>query len=254
MEPQTSPFDLNFRLFGIPIRVSPWFWLFSGLFSFQYLQDAAHPYAFFFISIGCMFFSILVHEMGHAVTMRLFRLPARVILLAMGGVAISPFPANERWKRIAISLAGPAAGIGLLFLPLYFGQYWLLSRFPSVFLHQAIAVLLLFTGLWNVVNLLPVYPLDGGQATLEVTTGVSNRRGPVYAFGIGFITAGLVVLLFVLRLRETAWKGEIDRWIERTMPSLARLDPIFMIVIFGLLAMTNFTQMRKAESRPDPWD
>ena len=255
MEPQPSPFDIRFSLFGIPIRISPMFWLFSGLFSYQYLQHPTRPYAFFFMSVGCMFFSILVHELGHAVTMRLFRLPARIVLLAMGGLAISPFPANRRWKRIVISLAGPAAGIFLLYLPLRFGEPYLEPHIRNIqsreLIEQGISILLLFTGLWNFVNLLPVYPLDGGQATLEVMNGISNRRGPVWTFGIGFVTAGLVVVLFVLLLRDNAWRPEIARWLPE---SLMRLSPIFMVLLFGMLALQNFNLMRQAESRPNPWD
>ena len=31
-DPGQSPYDLNFSLFGIPVRVHPWFWLISALF------------------------------------------------------------------------------------------------------------------------------------------------------------------------------------------------------------------------------
>ena len=38
-EPQPSPYDLHFRLFGTPVRVHPFFWLFSAILGWPFLAD-----------------------------------------------------------------------------------------------------------------------------------------------------------------------------------------------------------------------
>ena len=58
-----TPFDLNFSLFGIPVRIHPFFWLVAILTGWN-------PYLpkLIVIWVACFFVSILVHEMGHALT------------------------------------------------------------------------------------------------------------------------------------------------------------------------------------------
>ncbi|MCA9068473.1 MAG: hypothetical protein KDA84_06100 [Planctomycetaceae bacterium] len=54
-----TPYDLYFPVFGIPVRVTPWFWL-AGLFlGFRELQRGRVD--LFFVWVGCLFFSILIH-------------------------------------------------------------------------------------------------------------------------------------------------------------------------------------------------
>src|SRR5258708_4837336 len=67
--PQRSPADLNFRIFDIPVRVHPLFWVMSIFIGYPSLR---HGVANLLVWVGCMFVSVLVHEMGHVVTARIF--------------------------------------------------------------------------------------------------------------------------------------------------------------------------------------
>ena len=81
-DPPRTPYDLYFRLWGIPVRVHPLFWAVGLLISF-----APGPPLEMFIRLGVWFVSILVHEMGHAWMMRYYGWNPSVTLYAMGGFA-----------------------------------------------------------------------------------------------------------------------------------------------------------------------
>ena len=49
--------------------------------------------------------------------------------------------------------------------------------------------------LWGLVNLLPIYPLDGGQATQVVLSQVDRRHGVRRAHIVSLVTAGVLAVL-----------------------------------------------------------
>ena len=59
--------------------------------------------------LGILFVSILIHELGHALTARLFGARAWVQLYSFGGLAHPDRPL-PKWRAIAMTLAGPFAG------------------------------------------------------------------------------------------------------------------------------------------------
>ena len=101
-----------------------------------------------------------------------------VMLWAIGGLTLHE-PTSSRKKRVGIALMGPAFGLvlGAIFLgvqqlvPLEEGQA---AGPPQYFVH----IMVLINFLWTAVNLLPVYPLDGGQALLA---GLEYKLAPARA-------------------------------------------------------------------------
>src|SRR6516162_9943921 len=69
MEPERTPYDLNFSILGIPVRVHPWFWLVTALFGSSTLNEGV---SYLLLWILCVFFSILIHELGHVAAYALF--------------------------------------------------------------------------------------------------------------------------------------------------------------------------------------
>lgn len=258
MDPSPSPFDLRFRLFGIPIRVHPSFWLFSAIFGWGYFQQWGFPYLLLWI--GCMFLSILVHELGHVVMGILCGQRGHIVLYSFGGLAIGNYQHAQRWQRIAIALAGPAAGFLLLGLVVLLDTYAVERLDPAAnnhLLRRALRVptgalehpgMLFFMNLfWNVLNLLPVYPLDGGQVMREVCTGASPRQGLQVSLGLSVVLAGLIAVYSVV-------------CVSRKDLPYPPLDPIFSAILFGLLALQSFQAMqalererRRWEQDQDPW-
>src|SRR5438445_9974400 len=101
-----TPFDLRFSLFGIPVRVHPFFWLFSVIMGW----DPRNPNRVL-IWVACVFVSILVHELGHALTARSYGWPPHIVLHTFGGYAsFQPTHGYTTGRAILILLAGPGAG------------------------------------------------------------------------------------------------------------------------------------------------
>ncbi len=123
--------------------------------------------------------SILVHELGHAALADHFGLgPCRVLVHGFGGLCFTKgTPTHSQGLRI--SLAGPAAGLVLGALA------WGIAHLLGDALTGPVAILLaqlvrvnLF---WSLFNLLPMSPLDGGQALSHL---LHLRLSPARAQGI----------------------------------------------------------------------
>ena len=68
--PGRTQFDLNWRLFGVDVRVSPWFWLVSALLGWEAMVPRG--FQFLILWVLCVFVSILLHEFGHVLVGRVF--------------------------------------------------------------------------------------------------------------------------------------------------------------------------------------
>jgi len=67
-EPGKTQFDLKWSMLGVPVRVHPLFWLITLFLSYHERM----PFTLVLISIAAIFFSILVHEFGHALSGRYY--------------------------------------------------------------------------------------------------------------------------------------------------------------------------------------
>ena len=215
-EPPITPYDLNFRLFGIPIRVSPWFWLGALL-----LSGGAGGMGGInlLLCVLATFVSILIHELGHAFAYRWFGQRAHIVLLQFGGLAIADQGAawgNVRALRnpragILISVAGPALQMAVgMFLFSLFGALgyrvrppleilnrWfpLGDRFlPSPELEVFLNVFCYISVFWALLNLLPVFPLDGGQIARNLFLMFGGYQGIRNSIMISLFTAAAMAL------------------------------------------------------------
>lgn len=209
----------HFALFGIPIRIGLGFWLLSFLLGFQQGRPIAEAVRQAIAVVAIVFVSVLVHEMGHALVARRFGAKPVILLHAFGG--LTSYSAEGlslgRWRRIAISLAGPFAGFALGALVFFATRHMALS--PG---QKWIVGWLLWANLgWGVVNLLPVLPLDGGNV-------LAAAMGPKRAFATAVISAlfaGAVALYGGLALHSP-----------------------FLVVLFGFAAVSAISQARAARA------
>jgi Zn-dependent protease len=180
-----TPYDLRFSLLGIPVRVHPLFWLISAVMGWDRDLNLT------LIWIACVFVSILVHEMGHALVARGFGWPPQVVLHAMGGFAtFTPTWGYSMERSIAVSFAGPGAGFVLYgvveaVLKLLTASGTTLNGYTAV----TFAYLEFINLWWGLVNLLPVYPLDGGQISRELFGHWQGHRGLASSLQLSIITA-----------------------------------------------------------------
>src|SRR5208283_1570813 len=195
----TTPYDLRFRFLDIPVRIHPLFWLMAAVLGFRENDIPA-----VLIWIGCVLVSILVHEYGHGLMAKHFHGSPSIVLYGLGGLCSSQ---GERTpgQRLAVLFAGPGAGFILCAVVLaatslvlgitggehlavmqrlvglspnkedLFGATQKLVWSPTAF--EIYFNMIWINLLWGLVNLLPIYPLDGGQATQVVLSQVDRRHG-----------------------------------------------------------------------------
>lgn len=189
-----TPYDLNFRLLGTPVRVSPWFWVMTLGFGMRGVGNDVDIVPAL-LWVAAVFISILLHEFGHVLAARMCHFGVdEVVLYQLGGYAALRPPHGERLaiNDILISLAGPCAG----FL-LYVGFRSLIWIYPEVVFEfgnigKMLLVYLLYINLyWGLFNLLPIYPLDGGQATRTFLMALS-RGGASMAAVISIVAAAVM--------------------------------------------------------------
>ena len=238
-EPPSTQGDLHFRLFGIPVRVHPFFWIAALLLGARAHQG--EPGAAL-IWVAVVFVSILVHELGHAAMQTYYRGYPRITLYGFGGLASCGDCDRSPRSQILILLAGPFAGFALAgvviailaasghvdgfrwglvpvdWMPFDI-KYAIEHRKPS--LRDSLVYFSLFVNIaWGVLNMLPVYPLDGGQIARELFTLGNPRRGIVLSLQISMVTAGIVVLYAI----------------QQNQP--------FMALMFGFLAYGSYQTLQ----------
>lgn len=174
-----TPYDINFRVLGFRVRIHPLFWVLSFIFSVPRNQGlpGSVVLGFLLVRTAAVFLSILVHELGHAIMIRREGFEPEIVLHGMGGYAIyTPYRPIRASRQIGISFAGPVAGF--ILYGLVRGLREILQNsgaFPShPFVYEAFAVLEYINLWWGLVNLLPIYPLDGGQIS---RVWMQSRKG-----------------------------------------------------------------------------
>jgi Zn-dependent protease len=177
-----------------------------------------------------LFLSIVLHELGHALTARRYGVPTQEItLLPIGGVArLASMPRDPR-QELHVALAGPAVTL-VIILGLYvalrlLGVSPLASPEAVVTGRGSWLRLLMWTNVsLFLFNLLPAFPMDGGRvlrATLALrmdytrATQVAARVGQAFAllFGVvGMLYNPLLVLIaFFVWMGAAAEAGEVQR-------------------------------------------
>jgi Zn-dependent protease len=241
LEPTPTPYDLRWRMFGIPCRIHPTFWMFSAILGWNWLQLG---FGYLLLWVACTLVSVLFHELGHVTAGLLCGQPGRIILYSFGGLAVGNYHHVRPWQRIGIYLAGPAAGF-ILYGLVYLFHLTLLDRidpaFGNRYLRIAVIMLLFMNLFWNLLNLLPVFPLDGGQVSREICTMFSRRNGFRFSLGLSFLLAGLIAVYSLL---------------AKSRPELPYppFDPLFMILMFALLAVQSFQMMKAVEREQRRWE
>src|SRR5438105_9521679 len=138
----------------IPIAIHPLFWVM--VFFIGWINGGTLSLTL--IWVGIIFISVLIHELGHALTAMCFRQKARIQFIALGGVTTFEGPKISYPKQFLITLNGPLFGFGLFLLATFLLP--LSHSFPL--LGKILKMTQIANLFWTIVNLLPVLPLDGG--------------------------------------------------------------------------------------------
>ena len=209
-EPSRTNYDVNFRVFGVPVRIHPLFWLVSLIWAGRSPPSVAVVY------VVAILISITIHELGHVMAFRYFGTRSYVVLHAFGGLAI---PAGQygfsraRMTPLArgiIAFAGPA--VQILSAYLLFGVLKLAgvtAGFPfegifgfipaasldSTYFSFFVNNYFFISIFWALINLLPIIPLDGGQIAQVMFESADPRTGTRQALILSMIMSGLIAAL-----------------------------------------------------------
>lgn len=237
IEPNETAYDLRWRMFGTPVRVHPMFWLMALILGYN--GTIREGVGFVAAWVVCVFVSVLLHEFGHVWMGRLFGSPGHIVLYSFGGLAISSNQLSRRWQRIFVLLAGP--GIQLVFwgvLVLLRGS--ILSAIAPERRNAADFILDMLLGinlLWPILNLLPIWPLDGGQVTREVCQTIMPQRGAAFSLGISMLVSGLLAAHMFMASR--------GRPLLPYVPGFGMFTALF----FALLCVNSFSAMQAENER-----
>ena len=151
----------------------------------------------FFLIIGYLFFKdltwilvltgvVVFHELGHFVAMKIYKYQELgMFFIPLLGAYVSGTKQEVSQKQSAIILlAGPVPGI-FLGLILHF-----ISLYLDIPFLENVAKILIFL---NVLNLLPVYPLDGGQLLHRLFLDDYNILGKIFVI----LSAALMIWIAI---------------------------------------------------------
>src|SRR5262249_35318623 len=188
------------RPFGIPVFISPYWFLIAGLFVFLYARGLVQSvpgtlrYVVAAAFVVLLYASVLVHELSHSLVARGFGLPVRRILLyPLGGFSEIEREPPTPGKEFLVSAAGPAISLVLA------GAGYLVYRGvnPDGVGRVLLVQLFLANLLVGIFNLLPGLPLDGGRMLRAGVWKVTGRAGQatVVAAWAGRVLALAVVVI-----------------------------------------------------------
>lgn len=199
---------IRFSIFGIPVEIQPFFWLVLVLIGGASYADSAQEILNVGLFVIAGFISILVHELGHALTARSYGASVRISLQAFGGYAAYAGLEANRLRSFLITAAGPAIQIALGVLVSFVTRKMELNDNMDYF----VSMLIWISYAWAILNLLPVLPLDGGQMLnaalgpkrIKVTLWVSIL---VASFSAIAMFSGTREMMFPIFLGMFAWQS-----------------------------------------------
>ncbi len=191
------------RPFGIPIYISPYWFVIAGVFIITYARYDLAPtlhgstrYVIAAAFVVLLYLSVLVHELSHSVVARGFGLPVRRILLyPLGGFSEIEREPQTPGREFLVSAAGPA-----LSLLLAAGGYGLTHVVSAGTISGTLVSQLMWANLIvGGFNLLPGLPLDGGRMLRAVIWKVTGRPG-TSTIAAAWAGRVLAIALFLLVL------------------------------------------------------
>jgi Zn-dependent protease len=230
------------RAFGIAVRIHWSFWILPLVFLTMALPYGLRAVTFNVAGILIVYFCVLLHEFGHALTARAFGYGTHdIIMTPLGGIArLKGMPENPG-VEILIAIAGPAVNVViclLLFVPVVL----VLPLISQLMQTRVIAtswpdlLFMIMAGNAGLVlfNMLPIFPADGGRVLRSVLAVFFDRvQATKAAVAIGLVGSFVLAIIGV-------FKGVVQ------LP--------FIAVLFAFVAQMELWMVkRQAEMRGRIW-
>jgi membrane-associated protease RseP (regulator of RpoE activity) len=184
----------QFQLFHFPVRVHFSFFLIALLMGVYFYRGVD-----ILLWVLVVFFSLLLHELGHAIVADYHGRSPQIDLYMMGGLTTSTrYSLLSYPKEILISFSGPLAGF--LFGGLVLALVSLAGPITSPILASLASMLIWVNIGWGIVNLFPILPLDGGNIMRNLYHWLRSpydERTPLkISIGFGIFAVVLALVIF----------------------------------------------------------
>ena len=195
------------RYAGIKVQIHWTFWLLFVFVGFMVFSNdgSLADVGWHFLFVFALFFCVILHEFGHALTARRFDVGTRSItLLPIGGLAsLKEMPDNPK-QEFLIAIAGPLVNVVIAFLLYPFASLeTYLGQDPEA-LQEMLATInsgnflfyLFFVNVALVLfNMLPAFPMDGGRVFRAL---LSMKMGRVRATSIAASVGKFLAFMFFI--------------------------------------------------------
>lgn len=193
---------IRFTLFGVQVSIHPTLWLTLAILGRAYMVSNLVELMSALLFIIAAFVVLLMHEMGHALVGRRLGGGAPSVYLAwLGGDCTNETARLTRMQGVVMTAAGPLASLAVglvtyLILCLYVGDFGLASVLSVGFAfgvmpaevlmaYPPLAIFFFFYLIevsfwWTILNMLPIFPLDGGQ----IMQGLMKSRVQMHAISL----------------------------------------------------------------------
>lgn len=199
-----------FRLAGIDVFLH-WTWFIVAVYEINGRGRSYTSPVWNAIEYVTLFGIVLLHEFGHSLACRQVGGQAdRIVLWPLGGVAYVAPPQRPGATLWSIA-AGPLVNVALF--PLITAAVLLSEsmRLPGDFQHYVRTIWFINTFLL-IFNLLPIYPLDGGQILRSLLWFALGRaRSLMVAAILGL--AGVACLVLLAIWQQSIWTGVLAAFI-----------------------------------------
>jgi Zn-dependent protease/CBS domain-containing protein len=187
------------RPFGIPVYISPYWFIIAGVFSIIYANDLSSTisgntrYIVAAAFVVLLYASVLVHELSHSVVARAYGLPVRrIVLNPLGGVSEIEREAPTPGREFAVAGAGPALSLVLAAI-----GWGLVQVAPYGVTGALIRQLMVANIIVGIFNLLPGLPLDGGRMLRAVIWKIT-KKPTTATIAAAWVGRGLALALLAI--------------------------------------------------------
>jgi Zn-dependent protease len=195
-----------FKCFGIEVFLH-WSWFLIVLYEIEVRHSLYTSVVWNVLECLALFSIVLIHEFGHALACRSVGGQANLIVLwPFGGVAYVAPPQRPGAQLWSIA-AGPL--VNVILVPVLSLLWWLANSAGwDDELYRYVQAIWTINLVLLIFNMLPIYPLDGGQILRSLLWFILGRATSlIVATVIGFLgVAGLVIFAI---WAQSIWLGAI---------------------------------------------
>lgn len=254
------------RINGVDVRLHISMLLFIPFMMYLFEPGNQSEWLVAGMQMGGLLVSILLHELGHAFMSQRLGVKARqIVIWPLGGFTELERGLEKPLDRLLLAAAGPLVNLVLALLLAVL--YWLSLAWPEIFwnsvgffwselLFEVLFYLCILNVILVVLNLLPVYLLDGGTIfrsimemffTRKTTDALSMLVGIPFLLGLvvlGIVTRDVILLMVcvLLALGVATLNPRSQRWLNLGLTFLLRRGSYYQMTGDLDQAVSEFTR------------